>query len=68
MSDNPIPFSEWEKQGNTYPTKNVLYSWTRPGSVRDELIEAGVITKINDRWLINPSIWRSHCANKLRKP
>ena len=70
MSDNPIPFSEWAKRVEAhleeYPTKHVLYGWTRPSSIRDELVGAGVIARINGRWLFNPPKWREHCASQFR--
>ena len=67
MSDNPIPLSQWEDQGNTYPTQNGWYNMLRPGDLRDELIDAGAVTRVNGRWLINPANWRTFCANSLRK-
>ena len=66
MSDNPIPISEWGKDGDTYPTTGVLYNWTRPGALRDELMAAGVLARINGRWLFNPPKWREHCANQYQ--
>ena len=65
MSDNPVTFRQWEKQ-REYPTKGVLYNWTRPSALRDELMGAGVIARINGRWLFNPTKWREHCANQFR--
>ena len=44
MSDNPIPISQWKEQGNTYPTDYGWYNMLRPGELRDELINAGVVT------------------------
>jgi len=66
MSDNPIPISQWKEQGNTYPTHNGWYNMLRPGELRDDLISAGVVTRVNGRYLINPENWRSFCANRLR--
>ena len=66
MSDNPVPISEWVKQGNEYPTKHVFYNWLRPGKMREELINEGVVTRVNNRWLFNPPRWRTFCANRLR--
>lgn len=68
MSDNPIPLSQWAAQGNTYPTQNGWYNMLRPGGMREELIEAGVVTRVNNRWLINPPQWRAFCASRLRNP
>jgi hypothetical protein len=65
MSDNPMPFQEWNKCGE-YPNLGVLYNWTRPGSLRDELMAAGVLARINGRWLFNPPKWREYCANQFR--
>jgi len=65
MSDNPVTFQKWKEQGE-YPTLGVLYNWTRPSNLRDELMNAGVIARINGRWLFNPSMWREHCANQIR--
>ena len=66
MPDHPMPFPEWEKHGDPYPTIGVLYNWTRPGDLRDELEQAGVIGRVNGRWLFNPPKWREHCANQFR--
>lgn len=66
MSDNPIPFSQWKDTGESYPTTDILYSWTRPGDLRDELEQAGVIGRVNGRWLFNLPKWRDHCANQFR--
>ena len=67
MSDNPVTFSEWEQHGDPYPTLGVLYNWTRPSDLRDELMSAGVLARVNGRWLFNPPKWREHCANQFRK-
>ena len=66
MSDNPVTFSEWAKHGDPYPTLGVLYNWTRPSSIRNELESAGVIAQINGRWLFNPPKWREFCANQFQ--
>ena len=66
MADNnPIPFNEWEKRGE-YPHRGVLYNWTRPGQVRDEMMGAGVIARVNGRWLFNPHRWREYCVTQFR--
>ena len=65
MSDNPVTFQEWAYRGE-YPHKGVLYNWTRPSEIRDEMMEAGVIVRINGRWLFNPPKWREYCVNKYR--
>ena len=62
-NDAPIPFSACK---GPYPTKCVLYNWTRPSEVREELERAGVIARINGRWLFNPMKWREHCTNQFR--
>ena len=66
MSDNPVTFSEWAEHGDHYPTLGVLYNWTRPSELRDELISAGVIAQFNGRWFFNPPKWREHCTNQFR--
>jgi len=65
MSDNPVTFSWWKENGDSYPTLGVLYNWTRPSELRDELMTAGVIARINGRWLFNPPKWREHCINQF---
>lgn len=65
MSDNPVTFQEWGARGE-YPHKGVLYNWTRPSQLRDEMMEAGVLARINGRWLFNPPKWREYCVNKHR--
>ena len=66
MLDLPIPFSEWQPGEEKYPTRDILYSWTRPSKIREELERAGVIARVNGRWLFNPPKWREHCANQFR--
>ena len=66
MLENPIPFKIWAKC-EEYPTLPVLYHWTRPSSIRDELLEAGVIARINGRWLFNPPKWREYCVDQVRR-
>ncbi len=67
MSEYPMTFQRWGEQGDPYPTIGVLYNWTRPSELRNELMNAGVIARINNRWLFNPSMWREYCANQLRR-
>ena len=59
---NPIPLSMWESQGNVWPTVNSWYNMLRPDVLRSELVEAGVVAKVNGRWLIFPEKWRTFCA------
>jgi hypothetical protein len=61
MSNNPVTFQEWAANGGSYPSKGVLYNWTRPSSTRDAMVRAGVIVRVNGRWLFNPTKWREHC-------
>jgi len=63
---NPITISQWQAQGNAWPTANAWYDMLRPEKLRDELIEAGAITRINGRWLIFPDKWQEYCANNHR--
>ena len=65
MSDNPVTFQEQGKSGE-YPNKGVLYNWTRPSQIRNELMKAGVIAKVNGRWLFNPPKWRDYCSDSFR--
>ena len=67
MSDDPITIEDWVAQGHSYPkTKHAWYNILRGGKLRDELIAAGAVTKLNGRWLINPAKFRELCANRLR--
>ena len=66
MTDNPVPFKTWAEHAE-YPTLGILYNWTRPSSVRDELLAAGVIARINGRWLFNPPRWREYCVDQVRR-
>ena len=58
---NPVTFRQWAESDNSYPTLDTLYNWTRPGERRDRMIAAGVIRRINGRWLFNPVRWRQYC-------
>jgi hypothetical protein len=64
MSDDPVLFSDWRGQ---YPTKGVLYNWTRPGETRKQMERAGVIKRVNNRWIFNPARWREYCASGMPK-
>ena len=63
---NPIPLSQWESQGNVWPTSNSWYNMLRPENLRDELIEAGVASFVNGRWVIFPDKWQHYCATNHR--
>ena len=63
--DHPCTFQEWLANGGGYPSKGVLYNWTRPSKTRDELMRAGVITRVNGRWLFNPPRWRAYCEQSV---
>lgn len=59
MTDLPVPFDVWSDRGE-YPSRNVLYSWTRPGHRCEELKAAKVIMRVHGRWLFNPARWREY--------
>ena len=59
---NPIPLSKWETQGNVWPTKNSWYHMLRPENRRDELVDAGVVSFVNGRWVIFPDKWQLYVA------
>jgi hypothetical protein len=63
---NPIPLSMWESQGNVWPTVNSWYNLLRPENRREELIEAGVASFVNGRWVIFPDKWQQYCAKNHR--
>ncbi len=65
--NNPIPLSQWEIQGNVWPTKSAWYHMLRPEKLRNELLDAGVAKQINGRWLIFPENWKDYMA-KTRQP
>ncbi len=60
----PVTFQDWVESGSSYPTRPVLYSWTRPSEKRDDMIAAGVILRVNGRWLFNPSKWIELCSRQ----
>ena len=68
LVSNPIPLSQWESQGNVWPTVNGWYNMLRPENLRYELIEAGVASCINGRWVIFPDKWQRYCADNHRPP
>lgn len=63
MTTTPMPFSEWAKRGE-YPSRGVLYNWTRPSEIRDEMERAGVIRRVAGRWIFNPDRWRAYCEGE----
>ena len=64
---NPVPLSQWESQGNVWPTANSWYDMLRPDKLRNELLDTGVAKKINGRWLIFPDAWQRYMSN-TRQP
>ena len=63
---NPVPLSMWESQGNVWPTVNSWYNLLRPENQREELVEAGVASFVNGRWVIFPDKWQQYCAKNHR--
>jgi len=66
LSMNPIPLSKWESQGNVWPTVNGWYNMLRPENLRRELVEAGVVSFVNGRWLIFQDKWQLYVAQNHR--
>jgi hypothetical protein len=66
LMSNPIPLSQWESQGNVWPTVNSWYNMLRPENHRNELVEAGVVSFVNGRWLVFPDKWQQYCAKNHR--
>lgn len=62
-----LPISDWIGRGYTYPSKAAFYNWTRPGSLRNELIGAGVIMQVGRRWLMNRAKFEEWCAAKAKE-
>lgn len=63
---NPIPLSQWESQGNVWPTVNGWYNMLRPENKRHELVDAGVVSCVNGRWVIFADKWQLYCAANHR--
>jgi len=63
---NPIPVSQWESQGNVWPTMHSWYNMLRPENLRYELVEAGVVSFVNGRWVIFPDKWQLYVAQNHR--
>jgi hypothetical protein len=63
---NPIPFSMWEDQGNVWPTRNSWYNMVRPENLRDELVDAGVVSFVAGRWVIFPDAWQLYVKENHR--
>ncbi len=62
----PIPLSMWESQGNVWPTKSSWYNMLRPENQREKLVEAGVASFVNGRWVIFPDKWQLYVAQNHR--
>jgi hypothetical protein len=62
----PIPVSRWESLGYVYPTTHGWYNMLRPENLRHELVDAGVVSCVNSRWLIFPDKWQLYCAANHR--
>ena len=63
---NPIPLSQWESQGNVWPTVHSWYNMLRPENLRNELVDAGVACFVNGRWVIFPDKWQLYVAQNHR--
>jgi len=63
---NPIPFSMWEEQGNVWPTFNGWHNMVRPENLRDELVDAGVVSFVAGRWVIFPDAWQLYVKENHR--
>ena len=61
MDDQYLPFKTWADRGE-YPGKWTLYNWVGDVDKRDPMLKAGVIVKVNGRWLFNPARWREYCG------
>jgi len=62
----PVPVSRWESLGYAYPTTHGWYNLLRPENQREELVDAGVASFVNGRWLIFPDKWQLYCATNHR--
>ena len=56
----PIPLSQWSKSGFAYPTYHAWVRMLRPENQRQELIDAGVVRFVNNKWLIFPDRWAAY--------
>ena len=63
---NPLPLSKWESSGNVWPTKHAWYNMLRPDNLRDELVDAGVVSFVNGRWVIFPDAWQTYVKENHR--
>ena len=63
---NPVPISMWESQGNVWPTKHAWYNMLRPENLRDELVEASVVSFVAGRWVIFPDAWQLYVKENHR--
>ena len=63
---SPIPVSLWESQGHVWPSVNGWYNMLRPENLRYELISAGVVSRVNGRWVIFPDAWQTWCRDNHR--
>ena len=66
LSSFPVPISSWESLGNVWPTINGWYNMLRPENLRYELVSAGVVARVNGRWIIFPDAWQEWCKNNHR--
>ena len=56
----------WEDQGNVCPTRNSWYNMVRPENLRDELVDAGVVSFVAGRWVIFPDAWQLYVKENHR--
>ena len=63
---NPLPLSQWESAGNVWPTKNGWYNMLRPENLRDELVESGVVSFVDGRWVVFPDAWQIYVKENHR--
>ena len=63
---NPLPLSQWESEGNVWPTKYGWYNMLRPENLRDELVESGVVSFVNGRLVIFSDAWQLYVKENHR--
>jgi len=66
LTQSPVPVARWQSLGHVYPTTHGWYNMLRPENQREELVEAGVVSCVNGRWLVFPDKWQLYCAANHR--
>ncbi|MEL6949131.1 MAG: hypothetical protein AAGM16_03250 [Pseudomonadota bacterium] len=61
--DLGIPFPSLPPEGQQYPTDSVMRNKIKNPAKRKALLKAGVVAKVDGRWLFFPTRWAEYIGS-----